>query len=156
MVIKGNLRSTRTTLLGQAKGSSSPRLHSQQQQGVDTGGNVRRPEDLGSIQCGPSQICPICCQKTNSPWPQMSGACSSALEGAHCSEPQLGTANQHLHRQPAPKTPALTSSWTCTLFSTHFIQPSTATKREDLLPLSQQISRTNITQDNLIFTRPRS
>lgn len=99
-VIKGNLRSTRTALLGQAKGSSSPRLHSQQQQGVDTGGKVRRPEDLGSMQCGPSQICPTCCQKTNSPRPRMPGACSSALEGAHCSEcsePQLGTANQHPH-----------------------------------------------------------
>lgn len=111
-VAKGNLRSARTTLTGQAKGSASPRLHCQQQQGVNTGGKGRGPEDLGSMQCGPAQICPTCCQKTNSPWTGVPGACSSALKGAHGSEPQLGTANQHLHRQPAPKTPALTSTWT--------------------------------------------
>lgn len=147
--------SVRITLLGQVKGSSSPRLHYQQQQGVDTGGKVRRPQDLGSMQCGPSQICPICCQKINSPQTRLPGACSSALEGAHGSEPQLGTANLHLHRQPAPKTPALAGSWTCPLLSTHFIASPTANKREDLLPLSQQISGTNIPQDNLIFTTPR-
>lgn len=102
-VAKGNLRTTRTALPGQTKGSSSPRLHYHQQQGVDSGGKVRRPEDLGSTQCGPAQICPTCCQKTNSPQARVPGACSSALKGARGSEPQLGTANQHLHRQPAPK-----------------------------------------------------
>lgn len=109
--------SVRTTLLGQAKGSFSPRLHYQQKQGVDTGGKVRRPQDLGSVQCGPSQTCPICCQKTNSPRTQVPGACSSALEGAHGSEPHLGTANFHLHRQPAPQN-------TCTgrQLDLHFVQ----------------------------------
>lgn len=78
-----------------------------------TGGKMRRPKDLGSMQSFPnlSYLLP-----EDSPWTRVPGACISVLKGAHGSEPQLGTANtctgsqppKHLHWQAAG--PALCSA----------------------------------------------
>lgn len=84
-VIKGNLRSTRTTLPGQAKGLSSPRLHSQQWQAVDTGGKARRPGwhavwSFPNLPCLPPED-KLPMDSLTCPGAVVPGACSSALEG---------------------------------------------------------------------------
>ena len=84
-MIKGNLRSARSALLGQAKGLSSPRLHSQQRQAVDTGGKVRSPGQRAvwsfpNLPCLPPED-KLPMDSPTCPGAVVPGACSSALKG---------------------------------------------------------------------------
>lgn len=124
-VTKDNLWNERTALLGQDKGSPSPRLHSQHWQ---MGTLVEKWEDVDSMKCGSSQICPVCHQKTTPHGPaELQWSQEPAL--SITAEPQLGTANQ--------------PTWTYKQLNLHFVLNTTlhGIKREHLLPLSQHIRR---------------
>lgn len=156
-VSKDSLRSARTALLGHAKGPSSPRLHSQQRQAVDTGGKMRRPrwravrsfpnlpylptEDklpTNLLTCGPRGSGPRTLQLSTQGLPI----------GA---EPQLGTANQRVHRQ-RPNHIQLDPRFALNRF------PSTLQLSRGRIcsPYHNRSAGANTAQDNLIFTRPRS
>lgn len=151
-VSKDNLRSARTALLGHAKGPSSPRLHSQQRQAVDTGGKARRP-GWRAVQSFPN----LPYLPTEDKLPTNSLTCGPrtlqlSTQGLPIgAEPQLGTANQRVHRQ-RPNHIQLDPHFVLNTF------PSTLQLSRGRIysPYHNRSAGANTAQDNLIFTRPRS